>query len=189
MRKRAVTLLWVVVGLALVFALGAYNKSISAGERGGFVMYYPAKGKEAGGPSARALTGTVVVPLGSQGFIKRLLQADTIEVASHTVINKGDSARRIRFEATGFPQDVEWHSRDRAWNPRTHEIERDLPPGSAVDLSLMVRLPDPLPSRAVPASGTITVVDARTGERLSALAVYFQQSGFPMTGGECCAPQ
>jgi len=40
----------------------------------------------------------------------------------------------------------------------------------------------------VPVSGTIYIVDARSGEKLSTLPVVFQQSGFPATAGDCCAP-
>ena len=182
-------LLWAIIGVALVFALGAYNKSIAAGERGCFVMNFPATGAASGGPSPRALTGAVVIPLGSRGAIKQALQPRVIEVASHMVSNVGDVPRRIRFETTGFPPDTEWHSRDRSWNPATHEIERDLAPGASVDFGLLVRLPDPLPARSVPVSGTIYIVDSRTGQRLSELPVRFEQSGFPTTVSDCCAPK
>jgi hypothetical protein len=180
--------IWAIAGLAMVFALGAYNKDISAGERGSFVMNYPATGSAAGGPSPRALTGFVVIPLDSQGAVKRTLQPGVIEVASHVVSNVGDTPRRIRFETSGFPPDTETHSRDRAWNPTTHEIERDLAPGAAVDFGLLVKLPKPLPASSVPVSGTIYVVDARSGKRLSQLPVRVTQSGFPAVGGDCCAP-
>jgi len=174
--------------MSLVFSLGAYNKSISAGERGSFVMNYPATGKEAGGPSPRALTGMVVVTLDDTGVVKRTVQPDVIEVASHVVTNVGDTPRRIRFEVSGLPEDTELHSRDRAWNARTGEIERDLEPGAVVDFSMTVRLPDPLPARSVPVSGTISIIDVSSGNRLSMLPIMFQQSGFAVTGDDCCAP-
>lgn len=190
MGRLARTLLWAVAAMAIVFALGAYNKSVGPGERGSFVMNYPASGAECGGPSPRALTGSVVIPLDAAGAAKRFVQPGVIEVASHVVSNVGEVPRRIRFEATGFPADTEWHSRDRAWNPKTREIERELQPGAVVDLSLLVRMPDPLPASSVPVSGTIYVVDARSGERISKLPVRFEQSGFPQTiGGDCCAPK
>ena len=188
MRNRGATILWVIVGVSLVFALGAYNKATAAGERGAFVMNYPATGAKAGGPSPRALTGMIMVPLDSQGALKRALQPGVVEVASHVVSNVGDTPRRIRFVATGLPEGTEYHSRDRAWNPSTHEIERDLAPGSAVDFGILVPLPNPLPARSVVASGTIAIVDARTGERLSQLPVHFQRSGYPAEAGDCCAP-
>ncbi len=188
MGRRLSSLLWVVVGMSLVFGIGAYNKSVSAGERAGFVMNYPAVGAACGGASPRALTGSVVVPLDSRGRIKRALQPRVIEVSSHVVSNVGDEPRRIRFVTKGFPADTEWHSRDRAWNPATHEIERDLAPGAVVDFGLTVTLPEPLPARSVPASGTIYVVDARSGATLSRLPVVFMRSGFPQEAGDCCAP-
>jgi len=186
-RSRA--FLWAFVGIALVFALGAYNKAIASGERGSFVMNFPATGKAAGGPSPRALTGTVIIPLDNAGVIKRAVQPGVIEVASHVVTNVGGKPQRIRFETVGFTAETEPHSRDRAWNPATGEIERDLAPGASVDYGLLVKLPDPLPNRSVPVSGTIYVVDAQSGARLSALPVFFQRSGFPQSAGDCCAPQ
>lgn len=187
MKKRGVQLLWVVFGIALIFALGAYGKSVAPGERGSFVMFYPASGAAAGGSSPRSLTGQVTVKLDSRGAIKRAVQPRLIQVSSHSVKNVGDTPRRIRFETTGFPADTEAHSRDRAWNPETHEIERDLAPGTAVDFDLLVTLPDP-PEVSIPVSGTISVVDARTGKRLSTLAIRFQQAGVAQEAGDCCAP-
>lgn len=188
MGKRGTTALWVIAGMALVFALGAYNKSISGGERGSFVMNYPATGAAAGGASPRDLTGSVAVTLASQGVVKRAAQPDVIEVSSHVVSNVGDVPRRIRFETTGFPPGTEAHSRDRAWNPATLEIERDLAPGAAVDFGLLVRVPDTQPPRSIPVSGTIYIVDATSGERLSHLPVWFVRSGTAPAGGDCCAP-
>lgn len=188
MGSRGKSFAWVILGMTLVFSLGAYNKSISAGERGGFVMNYPATGKDAGGPSPRALTGAVIVTLDSRGIIKRTVQPHVVEIASHVVTNVGDTSRRIRFKTSGFPADTELHSRDRAWNARTGEIERDLAPGAVVDFSMTVRLPDPLPVRSVPVSGTIAIIDASSGKQLSTLPVMFQQSGFATAGDDCCAP-
>ena len=188
MKARGKVLLWVIAAIAMVFALGAYSKSVGAGERGSFVMMYPATGKAAGGPSMRALTGEVVVPLDTRGIFKRLVQPGVIQIASHSVTNVGEVPRRIRFESQGFPADTEWECRDLSWNHETLEIERDLAPRESVGVDLLVRLPDPLPARSVPVSGTIYVVDVKSGERISALPVRFEQSGFPQDGGDCCAP-
>jgi hypothetical protein len=190
MKQLGIRLLWVASGISVVFALGAYSKAVGPGERGSFVMYYPATGAAAGGPSPKKLTGVVTVKLDSQGAIKRAVQPGVIEVASHSVKNIGDTSRRIRFETAGLPADTELSSRDIAWNPETREIERDLAPGATVGIDALVRLPSPLPAVSVPVSGTISVVDSRSGKRLSTLAVRFQQDGFPeQTGGDCCAPK
>jgi hypothetical protein len=182
---------WAIGGLVAAVLLGAYGMSIGGAERGSFAMNFPSEGgKPSAGPSARALTGSISVPLDSAGFIKRLLQPNVIEVASHSVRNVGATPRRIRFETTGFettgaPVAMEWHSRDRAWNPDTHEIDRDLAPGQAVDFGLTVTLAQPIPAVAVPLQGVILVKDARTSEVLSQLAVKFERAGLP-AGGDCC---
>lgn len=174
-----------VVAASLVVALGAYAGAVSGGERGSFVMNFPAEGADAGGPSPRALTGSVVVSLDDQGFIKRYLQPNVIEVASHVVRNVGDTPRRIRFEVEGFTDEIEWHSRDRAWNPETHEIERDIAPDESVDFGLLMTVPDPLPSKSGALDGTIVITDAETGDRLSELPVTFLSTGIG-SGGDCC---
>ena len=182
-RKQSVWL-WGIVGATLVIALGAYAGSISGGERGGFVMQFPAEGAAAGGPSMRALTGEVEVPLESAGFIKKLIQPGVVEVTAHVISNVGDTPRRIRFEAEGFRDSIEWHSRDRAWNPETGEIERDIAPGDSVDFGIYVHLPDPLPAVNIPVKGTIAIYDVDTGEKLSELPVRFTREGF--AAGSCC---
>jgi len=186
MRPSGRSLLWGISGAAIVFALGAYGGAISAGERGSFVMNFPATGEAVGGPSPRALTGVVVVPLDDAGVIKRTLQPGVIEVASHVVTNVGDEPRRIRFEVEGLQGHLEWHSRDIAWNSVTHEIEREIPPGDSVDFGVTVTMPEPLPAGPVPLSGTILIVDAERGETLSELPVRFERDA-ASPGGDCCA--
>lgn len=183
--RRSRVLSFVAAGAAVAIVLGAYAGAVAGGERGSFVMNFPAEGAAAGGPSMRELTGLVVVSLDGAGIIKRLVQPDVIEVASHVVSNVGDTPRRIRFEVEGLTDEMEWHSRDRSWNPETHEIEREIAPGESVDFGLVVTLPDPLPEGVTPIEGTIAVVDAETGERLSELPVKFVREGF-VAGGACC---
>lgn len=182
--RRSTAWLWGIIGASMVIALGGYAGAISGGERGGFVMNFPAEGLEVGGPSPRALTGSIEIPLESAGFIKRTLQPGVVEVASHVVSNVGDTPRRIRFEAAGFKDSIEWHSRDRAWNPETGEIEREIEPGESVDFGFLVHLPDPLPAVNVPVKGTVRIYDATTGEKLSELPVRFTREGF--VRGSCC---
>jgi hypothetical protein len=184
-RNRLETVAWALAGVAVVCLLGAYGGTVAAGERGGFTMNFPASGREAGGPSPRELTGVVVVSLDRAGIVKRLVQPSVVEVASHVVRNVGTVPRRIRFEAEGFGDEIEWHSRDRAWNPNTHEIERDIAPGEAVDFGLLVQVPKPLTPSAVPLQGAIRILDARNGTLLSTLPVRFVRSGMAQ-GGDCC---
>lgn len=190
--KRWIGLAWAIGGVTGAVLLGAYGMSIAGAERGSFAMNFPSEGgKPSAGPSAKALTGSISVPLDGAGFVKRILQPNVIEVSSHGVRNVGSTPRRIRFETTGFdatataPVTMEWHSRDLAWNPDTHEIERDLAPGQAVDFGLTVTLPDPLPAIAVPLQGVILVKDVSTNQVLSELDVKFERAGFP-AGGDCC---
>lgn len=168
-----------------MLALGGYSTSIAAGERVAFVMNFPATGAECGGPSMRDLSGHVSASLDKAGIVKRYLQPNVVEVASHVIRNDGDSPRSISFETSGFPETTEWHSRDRAWNADTHAIERTIPPGEAVDLSLRVTFLEPLPATEPLLNGSIIVLDSDTGETLSELPVHIYRSGSG-SGGSCC---
>lgn len=173
--------------MALVFALGAYGKGIAAGERTGFVMNFPATGTECGGPSPREMSGMVVVDLDGAGFVKRFVQPRVIEVASHVVSNVSDEPYRIRFQVEDFPDDVEleYHSRDLAWNPDTHEIERDIAPGDSVDFGIIAHLPRELPGGLIPIDASVVIVNARSGDELSRLPLKFVREG-ASAGGSCC---
>ena len=182
-RKKA--WLWGLAGVWVMIALGGYSSSIAAGERVAFVMNFPATGAECGGPSMRNLTGQVSGSLDKAGIAKRYLQPNVIEVASHVILNAGDTARLISFETSGFPGDTEWHSRDLAFNDDTHAIERRIEPGEAVDLSLRVTFPEPLPAREELLCGSIIVLDTDSRETLSELPVHIYRTGSG-TGGNCC---
>lgn len=185
MRERVSAVLLGVAAASLVFALGAYGGSVAGGERGGFVMNFPATGEKVGGPSPRALTGRIGVSLDDAGVLKRLVQPNVIEISSHVVTNVGEEPYRIRFEAEDFDVPVDWHSRDRAWNPRTRVIERDIAPGEHVDVGVVLTFPRPLPTAPVLLNGAIVAVDDRTGERLSVLPVVVAQTGEAVAGA-CC---
>ncbi len=185
MRGRFSAILLGVAMAALVFALGAWGGSVSAGERGGFIMNFPATGTEVGGPSPRELTGRISVSLDAMGLPKRLIQPHVIEVASHVVRNVGDRPYRIRFETRDIDVPLEWHSRDKAWDPGTRVIRRDIAPGEAVDVGLSLTFPRPLPTRPVLVDGAIVIIDDRTGEELSVLPVIVAQTGEAVAGA-CC---
>lgn len=185
MTGRLQALLWGVVGASLVFAMGAYGAQVSGGERGSFAMNFPAQGKAVGGPSPREMTGMIGVSLESAGLIKRTVQPDVLEISSHVVKNVGQTPRTIRFEGRGFPPGTEWHSRDRAWDPRTRTINRAIAPGEAVDVGLLMHVPPSASGGGPLVDGAIVVVDAYTGARLSELPVRVVASGVAV-GGDCC---
>jgi hypothetical protein len=185
--KRWRSILWFALGAAAIFALGAYGASIGSAERGSFVMSFPATGTVSGGPSANKLTGSITVPINSAGWLKRVLQASVIQIASHSIRNVGDTPRSIRIETVGFPKDTEWGCRDLSWDPVTHTVTRMIAPGQAVDLDLVVPFPKPLPDNSTLLNGRIVVYDAVTREWLSTLPVRVVQDGASIiTTGTCC---
>jgi hypothetical protein len=171
--------------MAVVFALGSYNKAIAAGERGGFVMNFPAIGAQAGGPSFRDLSGQVVVVVDSAGVLKRRMAPGEVEFTSHVVRNVGTVPRRVRFSVTGIHYPYEIHSRERTFDARTGEIGRVIGPGGSVDFGVTIRLPEKLPPLAMPVDGRVVVSDAVTGAKLSELPIRVMRTGsFP--AGSCC---
>lgn len=184
---RLEAILWGLLGLTVAISLGSYAKAIAAGERVGFVMNFPAQGSESGGPSMRDLTGEVVIATDGAGLVKRTLQPNTLELASHVIRNVSDEPRRIRMEVLGLPSDIalEIDSRDNAWNPETHEIEREIAPGDAVDLDVLMHLPAEIPLDIMPLHGRVVVYDASSGRILSVLPVKLIHTG-AHGGGSCC---
>lgn len=184
--SRTQAVLWAVVGASLVFGLGAYGGKVGGSERGSFTMNYPAQGTECGGPSPRELTGFVSFGIDGAGVIKRVLRPNVLEITSHVVTNVGTVPRAISFEASGFPRQTEYHSRDTSWNPRTRTIERMIQPGDAVDFGVVVTFPKPLPDKPVLVDGSIVIRDARTNQLLSELPVKVVRSGVAGVKAECC---
>jgi hypothetical protein len=178
--------LWGVVGAFLVFGLGAYGGKVGGSERGSFTMNYPAQGTECGGPSPRELTGVVSIGVDGAGVLKRTLLPSELEITSHVITNVGTTARSISFEASGFPDNTEYHSRDTSWNPATRTIERLIPPGDSVDFGMLLSFPKPLPNKPVLVDGSVVIRDARTNERLSELPIRVVRSGVAGVKGECC---
>lgn len=186
-RVRATVL--VLTAACAMFLLGAYGGHIGPGERGSFTMNFPAKGKESGGPSPRDLTGMVVVRMDRQGFVKRTMQPDRIEIASHVVRNVSDRPIRIRFVGTGFPPGTEWHSRDRFWSAQTRSIDRPIAPGEAVDLSILMDVPRQSAPSGLYVDARLAVIDAATGAQLSILPVVVVSSASAgQKAAECCGP-
>ncbi len=179
-------LMWGFAGASLIFALGAYGGSVAGSERGGFTMNFPATGTEVGGPSPRELTGFISVGIDGAGPIKQFVQPNVLEISSHVVQNVGDTPLTIVFDSEGFPAETEWHSRDRAWNAETREIERPIAPGEAVDVSLVVTFPEPLPDKPILLKGSVIVRDADSGDALSTLPVTVVRSGASAVAGDCC---
>ncbi len=184
--SRTQKVLWGVVGAFLVFGLGAYGGKVGGSERGSFTMNYPAQGTECGGPSPRELTGFVSIGVDGAGVLKRILQPGELEITSHVITNVGTSPRSISFEASGFPDNTEYHSRDSSWNASTRTIERLIPPGDSVDFGMSLTFPNPVPDVPVLVDGSVVIRDARTKERLSELPIRVIRSGVPGVKGECC---
>jgi len=185
--KKLSPVLWGLAAAVLAFSLGAYGEAVASGERAGFVMNFPATGTECGGPSMRDLTGEIVIETDGAGLVKRILQPRTLELVSHVVRNVGDVPQRIRFEVQGLPADIELElgSRDLAWNPETHEIERDIAPGEAVDFDVLMHLPAQIPFSSMPLRGQVVIFDASSGQVLSTLPVSLVRTG-AVGGGSCC---
>lgn len=184
-RGRAV--LWFVLTVAIVFAVGFYRESMNDGESVHFSINYPASGSDAGGMGARGAEGLVVVNVAHTGVVKHLLQPRVINLSTHWLHNAGDRPRRVRLEAEGFVYPVRWESTERTWDERTHSIGRVLPPGSNATVDWFVTLPDPLPEGDSIMAGAIVVLDADTGQRLTRLPIHIvANDAGAAKAGDCC---
>ena len=183
--SRARKILWFVVTIAAVFAVGYYRQSIQTGESVHFALNYPAEGADVGGLGAMGEDGYLAVDVTKVSPIKSLLQPHVFNLSSHWLRNVGDTPRRIRLELEGFEDyDVRWESTDKTWNEKTHEIERLLDPNEDVTVDWFVTLPRPLPTEDLIIDGTIVVIDAETDERLTEFPVQFVRDPAAAPGGD-----
>ncbi len=179
-----------VAAMALVFAAGFYRQATQDGEGVGFALNFPATAKAAGGMGARGTEGYVLVNTAHTGLIKRMLQPDVVSLSSHFVKNVGTTPRRIRIAAEGFQYPVTLESHEKAWNERTHTIDRVIPPGASAGMAAYVDLPKPLPSKPLIDDGALVVYDADSGAKLTSLPVRIIGLGGSAStgaGGDCCA--
>jgi hypothetical protein len=190
--------LWSLALLGLVFAVGfgKWAQSLfTKSELMHFSVNFPSEGRaetmsccNVGGPWSREHDpdwneypsggllaygdeGALVVDVGQQGFLKRLLQPNLISISSHWLRNVGTQPYRIRIEMDMCDLEMEWLTFERDWDPVTQTSTRDIEPGDTYNMDWFFTLTPDQRNRSVICDGELRLVDAGSGDLLTDLPV------------------
>jgi len=190
--------LWSLGVLGLIFAIlfGRWSQSLfTVSELMHFSVNFPSEGRaevmsccDVGGPWARSRDpswcdyspggllaygeeGALVVDVGRQGIIKRLVQPDFESISSHWLRNVGTRPYRIRMEMDLSDLDLEWETFEAAWDPVSKTSTRAIEPGDTFNMDWFFHIPCDMRNRSVISSGTLSIYDAETDLLLSELPI------------------
>ena len=130
----------------------------------------------AGGLLAYGEEGGVVVDLGRQGLLKRLLQPDFISLSTHWLRNVGTQPYQIRLEMEMCGIDLEWETFERNWDPVTKTSTRTIDPGDSFNMDWYFKIPKRLRNQNLVCEGELSVFDAETDTLLTLLPIHIVNS-------------
>ena len=111
--------------------------------------------------------GELVIDIGKQGILKRLLQPNDITISSHWIRNIGTKPVRIGIgiDICGFP--YEWDTFEKHWDMINHESTREIPVGGVYNMDWHITINDEDRNRREICCGSITISNAETGVKLA----------------------
>jgi hypothetical protein len=125
----------------------------------------------AGGVLVYGEEGALVVDVGREGLIKRLLQPRFVSISSHWLRNVGTQAYRIRLEMDLCDLEPEWETFETAWDPVAHATTRYIEPGDSFNMDWYWHIPKESFGRSVICEGELRILDADTDQLLTDLPV------------------
>jgi hypothetical protein len=125
----------------------------------------------AGGLLAYGEEGALVVDVGKQGVLKRMLQPNLLSISTHWLRNVGTQPYQIRLEMDMCGLDLEWVTFERDWDPLTKTSTRMIDPGDTFNMDWYFKIPPELRQRAIVCEGQLRVSDAQTETLLTALPI------------------
>ena len=125
----------------------------------------------AGGLLVYGEEGALVLDVGREGLLKRLLQPRFVSISSHWLRNVGTQPYRIRIEMDLCDLELEWETFERDWNPVSHTTTRYIEPGASYNMDWYFHIPPELFRRSVVCEGELRILDADTDKLLTDLPV------------------
>lgn len=192
------------LGLGLALIAGAWRSRMATAESVHFSFNVPSAASNAGpgglGPFGRE--GYIAVDLARTGLPKRLIQPSLLNLSSHWVRNVGKTPIRLRLEMVEGTRTaasavrIEWESRERSFDPKTHMLGRPLAPGEEITVDWLLTIPPDANAPVADATGaviawqgTLVARDADTAVELSRLPMVVGWGLDAKTVREtCCVP-
>jgi len=190
--------MWAFGALGLAFALGfgLWAQSLfTVSELVHFSVNFPSDGRaetmaccELGGPWARERDpqwndyaaggllaygeeGALVIDVGRQGILKRLLQPNRISISSHWIRNVGTQPYQIRMDMDLCDMELEWVTFERDWDPETKTSTRSIEPGDGYNMDWFFNISPEARSQSTICEGHLNVYDADTEALLTEMPI------------------
>ena len=162
-----------IFGISIAISAGEYRQHLRKSESVHFNIVFPADNKPAGGYGARGKEGVIYIYYNKQGFLKRLIQPDTVDLSTHWLRNIGKRPYFIQLELVNITPgiSVEWRTFEKYFDYNTKSFTKPIYPGQRVNMDWIIHISDELRDKPVIYDGGIRVIDRKTGEVLSFLPV------------------
>lgn len=129
------------------------------------------KGYPAGGVLVWGTEGAILLDVGQEGMLKRLIQPNFINLSTHWLRNVGVQPYQIRLEMDLCGIEPEWETFESAWDPATHSTTREIHPGEVFNMDWYFHIPDEQFNQPVICEGQLEVFDAHQGDSLTQLPI------------------
>jgi hypothetical protein len=194
--RRTVKWALALLGLAFAIGFGLWAQSLFVkSELVHFSVNFPSDGQgetmsccELGGPWARdrdpewneyapggvlayGEEGAIVIDVGHQGVLKRILQPNYLSISTHWLRNVGTQPYQIRLGMEMCGWDLKWVTFERDWDPKTKVSTRFIDPGDTYNMDWFFTIPIDQRERETICDGRLSVYDAETDNALTELPI------------------
>ena len=115
--------------------------------------------------------GSVILDVGKEGFLKRVLQPGYINLSSHWIRNVGVKPYQIQLDMDLCGMEMEWETHEASWDPMSKVSTRQIDPGEVFNMDWYFWIPRQDINRSVICEGTLAVHDAQNQDLLSSLPI------------------
>jgi hypothetical protein len=115
--------------------------------------------------------GYVLIDLGQENWLKRLIQPRFVNLSTHRLRNVGTKPYKVRLEMNLCDLEPEWETPEAAWDQATQSSTRYIYPGAAFNMDWYLDIPAEVMQQAVICRGQLKVVDTEAGDLLAVLPI------------------
>lgn len=129
------------------------------------------EGYPAGGVLVWGTEGCIVLDLGREGRLKRIVQPGFINLSTHWLRNVGVQPYQILLDMDLCGFETEWETHETSWDPLTKTSTRMIEPGEVFNMDWYFHVPEERFNQPIVCQGGLEVFDAETGVSLSKLPI------------------
>jgi len=129
------------------------------------------QGYPAGGVLVWGTEGCIVVDVGREGILKKIVQPGLINLSTHWLRNVGMQPYQVSLEVNFCGFETEWETHEARWDPATHTSTRMIEPGEVFNMDWYIHIPPDMLNQPIICKGGLEVLDSQTGVSLSKLPI------------------